>query len=334
MYGYSRTEAVGQPSTLIRTPQDVPRLSDTIAAALASDGRWSGEVAFRRKDGSIGLSDTVIFAFRDDDGAYATIGINRDISARQRTQKALRESAESLRLITDNLPGHILHLDRDLRYRFVNKGVEDLYGEPREFFIGKRVQDVQEPEVYQQIAPYYKRALDGGEVTFEWERTSFDGMRRDYQTTCLPQVDGAGEVVGCYVLSVDITERKNAEYSMHAAMEEAEQANRTKSEFLANISHELRTPLNAINGFSEMIYGETLGPIDNVEYQKYAGYIKEAGQHLLDQHGQVVLVEGMRHRQDRGRQCRPRRRNPRCWRTRALVCSDDPRACRRRRCAP
>ena len=68
----------------------------------------------------------------------------------------------------------------------------------------------------------------------------------------------------------------------YAAREEAEQANRAKSEFLANMSHELRTPLNAINGFSEMIYSEALGPLGNVEYQKYATYIKEAGQHLLD----------------------------------------------------
>jgi PAS domain S-box-containing protein len=263
-------------------PVDTPRLPNEIVAAMERDGRWSGEISFKRKDGTVGTSDTVIFAFLDENGDPATIGINRDVSERRRTQEALRETAESLRMITDNLPGHILHLDRDLRYRFVNKGIEDHYGKPREYFIGKLVNEVQEQTDNQQIAPYFERALGGAEVTFEWERTSFEGVRRNYQTTCLPQYDAAGEVIGCYVLSVDITERKRAESSMHAAMEEAELANRAKSEFLANMSHELRTPLNAINGFSEMIYGETLGPLGNVEYQKYASYIKEAGQHLLD----------------------------------------------------
>ncbi|MDA0342344.1 MAG: ATP-binding protein, partial [Proteobacteria bacterium] len=117
---------------------------------------------------------------------------------------------------------------------------------------------------------------------FEMERTSVDGVRRDYQTSCLPQFDSSGQVIGCFVLSVDITEHKRAEAAALSAKNEAEKANRTKSEFLANMSHELRTPLNAINGFSEMIFAETLGPIGNVEYQKYASYIKEAGEHLLD----------------------------------------------------
>ena len=282
MYGYSREETLGQSLDLIRVPADVTKLADTMAAALARDGSWSGDVNFRRKDGSVGVSNTVVFAFVDDDGSPAVIGINRDVSEQRHAQKTEQEAADSLRLITDSLPGHILHVDRDLRYRFVNKGIEELYGQPREYFIGKRVSDVQDPAVYQIIAPYFERALDGAEVTFELERTSIDGVRRDYQTTCLPQFDASGQVVGCYVLSVDVTERKRAEATALAAKDEAEHANKAKSEFLANMSHELRTPLNAINGFSEMIFAETLGPLGNVEYQKYAGYIKEAGQHLLD----------------------------------------------------
>ncbi|MCZ6592081.1 MAG: PAS domain-containing sensor histidine kinase [Alphaproteobacteria bacterium] len=281
MYGYSREETLGQSLDLIRVPADVTKLTDTMAAVLARDGSWSGDVNFRRKDGSVGVSNTVVFAFIDDDGSPAMIGINRDVSEQRRAQKTEQEAAESLRLITDSLPGHILHVDRDLRYRFVNKGIEELYGQPREYFIGKRVSDVQDPAVYREIAPYFERALDGAEVTFELERTSVDGVRRDYQTTCLPQFDASGEVVGCYVLSVDVTERKRAEATALAAKDEAEHANKAKSEFLANMSHELRTPLNAINGFSEMIFAETLGPLGNVEYQKYAGYIKESGQHLL-----------------------------------------------------
>jgi PAS domain S-box-containing protein len=282
MYGYSRDEALGQPLDIIRIPGEVSALADTMTAAMAGDGSWSGDINFRRKDGSVGVSNTVAFAFKDGDGRPAVIGINRDVSERRRTQEELRETAASLRMIADNIPGHFLQLDRDLRYRFVNKGIEELYGQPRAYFIGKRVSDLTEPAVYQKIVPYLEQALVGAEATFEWERTSVGGVRRDYQTTCLPQMDASGQVAGCYALSVDITAYKQAEAAALSVKEEAEQANRTKSEFLANMSHELRTPLNAINGFSEMIFAETLGPLGNVEYQKYASYIKEAGEHLLD----------------------------------------------------
>jgi two-component system cell cycle sensor histidine kinase PleC len=64
--------------------------------------------------------------------------------------------------------------------------------------------------------------------------------------------------------------------------ERAESANRSKSEFLANISHELRTPLNAIIGFSEMIHRQYLGPLAHEKYVEYARDIQESGHYLLE----------------------------------------------------
>ncbi|MGD9868314.1 MAG: ATP-binding protein, partial [Hyphomicrobiales bacterium] len=75
---------------------------------------------------------------------------------------------------------------------------------------------------------------------------------------------------------VDLAEKYSREKNR------AEAANRTKSEFLANISHELRTPLNAVIGFSEVMENALFGPIGNVKYQEYARDIHQSGQYLLE----------------------------------------------------
>ena len=75
-----------------------------------------------------------------------------------------------------------------------------------------------------------------------------------------------------------IIEEKNQ--VMKGLLDEAEAANRAKSEFLAVMSHELRTPLNAILGFSEMFKQQMMGPI-GPKYVEYATDINDSGNHLL-----------------------------------------------------
>ncbi len=80
--------------------------------------------------------------------------------------------------------------------------------------------------------------------------------------------------------TLQVLKEKNTALAL--AFDQADAANRTKSQFLANISHELRTPLSAIIGFSEILRMEFFGPIGNEQYRGYATDIHTSATHLLD----------------------------------------------------
>jgi signal transduction histidine kinase len=82
-------------------------------------------------------------------------------------------------------------------------------------------------------------------------------------------------------LESEIRERERAEHKLRDAKKRAEIANRAKTDFLAMMSHELRTPLNAVIGFSEVLHGESLGPLGNDKYREYVDYIRTSGTELL-----------------------------------------------------
>ena len=99
--------------------------------------------------------------------------------------------------------------------------------------------------------------------------------------------------LGSLVTFEDVTRQYQAEQELHGAKNSAEIANRTKSEFLANISHELRTPLNAIIGFSDIIHREMFGPIGSVSYKSYAKDIHESGTQLLSMIDDILAFSSM-----------------------------------------
>src|SRR5262249_14082689 len=72
------------------------------------------------------------------------------------------------------------------------------------------------------------------------------------------------------LLRTEVAQRERTEMDLRAAKDQAESANRAKSEFLAAVSHELRTPLNAIIGFSALLSGESAPKLNSEKSRSYA----------------------------------------------------------------
>ncbi|HPX60433.1 MAG TPA: HAMP domain-containing sensor histidine kinase [Deltaproteobacteria bacterium] len=81
-----------------------------------------------------------------------------------------------------------------------------------------------------------------------------------------------------YNLEQKVDERTR---ELQEAIKRADAANLAKSAFLANMSHELRTPLNAIIGFGDILLGQSVGPLNEIQ-QEYLGYVFQSSKHLLE----------------------------------------------------
>jgi cell cycle sensor histidine kinase DivJ len=112
------------------------------------------------------------------------------------------------------------------------------------------------------------------QVDFIWVEMRCRPLEKLLETT--PRAEA--EVVA---VMRDVTDRKNQEQALDLALTAAEQADASKTRFLATMSHELRTPLNAIIGFSEMIVQEEVLLLDAARRKEYAQLINDSGQHLL-----------------------------------------------------
>ncbi len=97
----------------------------------------------------------------------------------------------------------------------------------------------------------------------------------NYYTTLERKVEERTEA-----LKVANEELSTKKQELETANLELIEANRMKSQFLANVSHELRTPLNSIIGFSELLQEKAFGDLNERQFQ-YVEYVHSSGSHLL-----------------------------------------------------
>jgi two-component system, sensor histidine kinase and response regulator len=183
----------------------------------------------------------------------------------------------------ENLADGIALLDVTGRITAANERFLGMYG---------RGLDVVKGLTFEELFRHTWRAARTEDDEEGW-RAAADLLRERARTTGAPYevklprnrwvriVEHLGHDGLTYSIHSDVTALKRQEQAIQRAKEAADEANRSKSEFLARMSHELRTPLNAIIGYSDMIALQIRGPVGTPDYIQYARDINESGQHLL-----------------------------------------------------
>ena len=141
----------------------------------------------------------------------AGIGVAfRDVTERMAMIGEARASEEKLRAITDALPVLIAYVDKDQVFGFVNKAYENWFERPREAIVGRRVDEVMSPAMYEARRAHIERALSGERVSYEAE---FERSDRTIATevTHVPHRGLSGETLGMYAIVSDISRRIAAE---------------------------------------------------------------------------------------------------------------------------
>jgi two-component system, cell cycle sensor histidine kinase DivJ len=192
------------------------------------------------------------------------------------------------RLLARNMSDVISRHGRNGAVQFISPAAEAMLGTSVARLTGHGLFD----RVHVADRPAYLTALSdaalGGEqrsVEFRLRRDAARGpsIAADFiwvEMRCrlLEQASAEAEVVA---VMRDVTDHKTQQQALELARTAAEQADASKTRFLATMSHELRTPLNAIIGFSEMIVHEEIMMIDAARRKEYAQLINDSGQHLL-----------------------------------------------------
>ena len=151
--------------------------------------------------------------------------------------------------------------------------------------IGKDIDDVFPASVRQKAKEHYKACVATGQSR-RYKVTPPGAVT--LESIASPVLDKAHKTVThIVVVTRDIVDHVRQERDLQDALWQAQQANKSKAEFLASMSHELRTPLNAVLGYSEMLEREIGGELSE-KHKEYARYIHQSGSHLLKIIGDIL----------------------------------------------
>jgi PAS domain S-box-containing protein len=216
-----------------------------------------------------------------------------DVTDSVQAQRALAESESRFRTMADGAPALIWQSDADGRPVWFNQRWLEHTGRALADELALSWRDRLHADDYARCRAAFAAAFaTRSRFEIEFRLVADDGRTAWIADTGVPRRSGDGRFEGYICYGWHIGERKAAEAALIAARDDAERANRVKSDFLSRMSHELRTPLNAVLGFGQLLEtdrAEPLTPSQRARVQE----ILRGGRHLLTLINEVLDIARM-----------------------------------------
>ncbi|MBI9041937.1 response regulator [Lutibacter sp.] len=245
----------------------------------------SYEAELIRIDGNkVQVIGNMVGGFDEKDNLITLKGYIFDDTERKLAVEELRKISKAV----EQSPSTVLITDIDGNIEYVNKTFIEISGytlnevkgkNPRIFNSGN-----QPKEVYQQL---WKTIKNGGVWFGEFLNKKKDGSLFWEQASISSIKDKNGDITNFIAIKEDITDKKNNEIKLMNALEKAQESDRLKSAFLANLSHEIRTPMNGILGFSDLLKSPNLS---GEKQQKYISIIEKSGIRMLNTINDIISI--------------------------------------------
>ena len=276
--GQEVTGAIGQRLQDIVEPQSRKDVFTALDPG-SEDGVRVCQVVARFGQGRELMFQMAVVPLRVDGRVVGFAGSAVDVTERWVAQQQLQAQIAFQDLLLETNPLPISVTDAQGRVVRVNRSWEEYKGRSRAAVVGQELVSLlpaDEAKVHEAANAQLLRW--GGRTYVEIKVLHGDGSRRDTRIAKAAIADEHGRMTGVLSILMDVSEFREAERATQEGRDAAEEASRSKSEFVANMSHELRTPLQSILGFAE------LGMLRGKATPKLAGMFEDihsAGQRML-----------------------------------------------------
>jgi PAS domain S-box-containing protein len=285
MLGASRDQLRGLSSMQFIADADRYRFAESLRTFLSgADGVAAGaaiQIMGRRQSGELFPFEITLSWYDTPEGRYVT-GVLVDLTERLRTEAAVRVAEERWKVALESTDDGVWDWDVASRTLYGSRRLFELVGldAPPGAIDIDRWHALVHPDDLPAVLRDLDAHLAGGRDRYASEyriRTPDGEWRWLLARGRIISHDGQGRPARVVGTCTDVTERRKAEETLRFAREQAEQAARSKSDFLAIMSHELRTPMNGVLGMTNLLASTSLTD----EQHEYLEIIGRSGHALL-----------------------------------------------------